>query len=280
MRKILVTYLPASMLLAFIAMVLLTCGGGGGDGGGGSTATLTGLSISGPPSMAEYSTATYTASANYDDNTIKTVTPTWSVNLAMASISTSGVLSCSGIDNNQTVTITATYPSGGVTETATMDVTVTDVATIPFTAQMLSGNAFFEENLSSGGDYHSTLSILNTDSSFEQYTYMTPPDAADAAMGTWSIDASGNLIVDVTGQGTFTAMLIADSPTEMQVVLDDGTGTFSTVTLEKTVPADNSILPATYVNQFGDTWIFDSNGTGPLPEMEDGHTHGPSTPEF
>ena len=262
MRKFIVTYLPASLVLAFMAMVLLTCGGGGGGGGGGSTATLTALSVSGPPSMSEYGTATYTATASYDDNTTKTVAPTWSVNLAMALISTGGVLSCSGIDNNQTVTITATYSSGGVTESDTMDVTVTDVATIPFTAQMLSGQAFFEENSPAGGGYESTLSILNADSSFEQYSYEDPPDTSDYATGTWSIDTYGNLVVNISGQPTVTVGLISDSSTEMQAVIDDGTEPPPIMTLEKIVPVDPALLPGTYSGSDGYTWVYNADGTG------------------
>jgi hypothetical protein len=41
MKKIPVTYLPASLLLVFLAMVIFTFGGCGGDGGGGSAATAT-----------------------------------------------------------------------------------------------------------------------------------------------------------------------------------------------------------------------------------------------
>ncbi len=262
MRKFIVTFLPASLLLAFLAMGLSTCGGGGGGGSSTPAATLTGLSVNGPSSVSEYGTGTYTATASWSDNSTTTVTPTWSVNSQTASISTSGVLSCLQIDNDQTVTVTATYVSGGITETATRNVALSNIATIPFTAQMLSGKVFFDENIIPGGGYDSSLSILNADSSFEQYTYEIPPDAADSVKGTWSIDASGNLVVNISGQGTVTVMLISDSPTEMQVLIDDGTATPSTATLEKTVPVDNSILPGTYVNQFGDTWIFNPNGTG------------------
>ena len=38
MRKIFVTYLPASLLLVFLAMILWACGGGGGGGGDGGPA--------------------------------------------------------------------------------------------------------------------------------------------------------------------------------------------------------------------------------------------------
>ena len=265
MRKNLTTYLPVSLLLAFLAMVLLTCGGGGGDGGG-SSKTLTGLSINGPASMSEYGTATYVATATWSDNSTTTVAATWSVNLQTASISTSGVLSCVGIDNNQTVTVTANYTSGGLTETDTMNVTVTDVATIPFTAQMVSGQAFFEENSPAGGGYESTLSLLNADSTFEQYSYETPPDTSAYDTGTWSIDASGNLVINIGGQGTITVGLISDASTEMQVVVADATEPPPMVTLEKIVPVDPALLPGTYSGSDGYTWVFNAGGTGSWPD--------------
>ena len=43
MRKIINTYLPASLLLAFLAMVLFNCGGDGGGGGSSGTGHTTGL---------------------------------------------------------------------------------------------------------------------------------------------------------------------------------------------------------------------------------------------
>ena len=107
--------------------------------------TLTGLSINGPSSMPEYGTATYTATASWSDNSTSTVTPTWSVNSQVAGINTGGVLSCQGgVASDQTVTITATYSAGGITETATMDVTIIHAPSMPFTEQELSGKVFFE----------------------------------------------------------------------------------------------------------------------------------------
>jgi len=273
MRKFIVTFLPASLLLACLAMVLSTCGGGGGggDGGGGSTATLTGLSINGPSSVSEYATGTYTATASWSDNSTSTVTPVWSVNSQAASISTSGVLSCQGgVSSDQTVTITATHSAGGITETATMNVALTNIATIPFTAQMLSSAILFDENTSAGGNYDSSLVIFNADSSVEQYKYENPPNASNYKTGSWSIDASGKLLVNISGQGTVTVELIGDLVYVPLVLVDEGTGTPSTVQLERSGPGpypfDSALLPGTYVNgtgaRIGERWIFNSNGTG------------------
>jgi len=282
MRKILVTYIPASMLLVFLAMVLLTFGGCGGDGGGGSAvgggggngggeilpaATLTGLSITGPSSMSETSTAMITAIASWSDSSTSSVTPTWSVNPQVAEISPGGVLSCQGgVASDRTVTITATYSSGGITKTATMDVTITDRANIPITAQMVSGKVFFEENFHTGGGYDSYLYIFNADYSFEQYSYENPPDTSDYVNGIWETCWFGDIHVFRDAGRTqflFSLYLLSDSSTEMEVkVYYDVNETPYTPTWEKIVPVDPAKLPGTYVNQFGDTWIFNSNGTG------------------
>jgi len=280
MKKILVTYIPASTFLVFLAMVLFAFGGCGGDGGGGSLAgggggdetppavTLTGLTINGPSSMDENSTATYAAAANWSDGTTSTVTSTWSVNSQMASISPGGVLSCNQtIVNDEMATVTATYSSGGITKTATKNVTITNKPTTkPFTAHMLSGAILFGENINAGGSYDSFLLIFNADSSFEQYNYWNPPDTSDYKIGTWSIDAFGKLLMSISGQGTVTVGLIGDLIYVPEVLVDDGTGTPYTVIWERSGPGlypfYSSALPGTYVNQFGDTWIFNSNGTG------------------
>jgi len=263
MRKILFTYLPASMLLAFLAMVLLTCGGGGGDDGG-SSKTLTGLSVSGPLSMSEYGSATYAATASWDDNTTSTVTPDWSVNLQTASISPSGELYCAGIDADQVVTITATYSSGGITETDSMDVTVTDAVAIPFTDEELSGKVFFEEE----SDF---LYILNANSTLKLYAEFgtAPGDPSYEVTGTWSNDPDGlDLNFHFADYAGSIVQLIADSPTEMEVaVFDKGWDYTHISTWEKTMSVDPVKLPGTYAGSDGYTWVFNADGTGSVPDF-------------
>ena len=265
MRKYIFTFLPASLLMACLAMVLSTCGGGsgGGDGGGGSTATLTGLSINGPSSMPEYGTATYTATATWSDNSTTTVTPIWSVNPQVAEISTGGVLSCQGgVSSDQTVTITATHSAGGITKTGTMDVTVNHVPSIPFTTQELSGKVFFEENFYAGGGYDSHLYIFNADFSLERYGYKNSPDTSDNVTGTWSTDPYG-VHLNISGREPFTVQRVAESPTGITMLIYDGPGPPSVVTWEKIVPVDPAKLPGTYTQSLeGYTWVFNANGTG------------------
>jgi hypothetical protein len=180
MRKILFTYIPASMLLAFLAMVVLSCGGGGG-GDGGETQVA-------PPAV-----------------------------------------------------------------------------TFPWQPNMLLGSTQFEENINREGVYHSYLYKFDS-GAFVRYGYENPPDTSDLVTGSWSIDAEGKLILTLPGQGTITVTLLADPWILAHVFVDDGTGTPYNTTWEWTGPGpypfDESLIPGTYVNQFGDTWLFNADGTG------------------
>jgi hypothetical protein len=185
MRKFLIRYIPVSMVIAFLAMVVLSCGGGGGDGGGGSAA---------------------------------------------------------GIGD-------------------------APVAASSFSTRMLSGGIYFEEHNDAGGDYNSSLTFFNGGSSFEQYRYKNPPDTSEHVTGTWSINGSGELILNYVGGKTITVVPITmpELGLSLKVSVDDGTGPPYTVKWERSGPGPypfRAVLNGTYVNQYGDTWIFNSNGTG------------------
>jgi len=229
-------------------------------------ATLIGLSINGISSMPEYGTASYTATASWSDNSTSTVTPTWSVNSQVAEISTGGVLSCHGVSSDQTVTITATYSAGGITETATRDVTIIHVPIIPFTEQELSGKVFFEESVSAGGGYASHLYKLNADFSLEQYsTYANPRgETSYYVTGTWNNDPYGlDLNIRFLDELPATVQRIADSSTEMEMVIYAQQWPPYVVAWEKTVSVDPAKLPGTYTQSpEGYTWVFNANGTG------------------
>ena len=253
MRKFLITYLPSSLLLAFLAMVLLTFGGCGGDGGGGSAvgggggngggeilpaATLTGLSINGPSSMSEDSTAAYTATASWSDHSTSTVTPTWSVSsYAGASISPDGVLSCNRpIGINEPAWVTATYSSGGITETATMVVTIVNVAAT-LTGLSINGPTPVAEN--STATYKATASWSDHSTST-----VTPIWSVNSQMA--SISPSGVLscqAIDSDQMVTVTATYSYGGITEtatMNVTITNITTTLSVV-ITGTVPGTVAI---------------------------------------
>jgi hypothetical protein len=87
-------------------------------------AVLTGIAISGPSSVNEGSTGTYTATGTWDNGTTAAISPTWSENSSYATIGAGGLLTASAVTANQPVTVTATY--GG--RTGTISATIVNVA--------------------------------------------------------------------------------------------------------------------------------------------------------
>jgi hypothetical protein len=76
----------------------------------------------------ESGVATFAATATWSNGSTSAATPTWSENSAYATIDASGVLTASAVTTNQTVTVTASYTSGGITKTATKSASIVDVA--------------------------------------------------------------------------------------------------------------------------------------------------------
>jgi hypothetical protein len=93
--------------------------------------TLINLSISGPSSVNSSGSGTYAATATWSDGTTTSVAPSWSVDPPYASIGPGGVLATMSVTSDQLLTITASFPSGGVTKTASTPVTIVDVPTVP-----------------------------------------------------------------------------------------------------------------------------------------------------
>jgi hypothetical protein len=76
---------------------------------------LAGITISGPTSLNEETTAQYSCVASYSDGTSTTVSPNWTDNSSKASISSSGLLSAGDVSADQSLTITASF--GGRSDT-------------------------------------------------------------------------------------------------------------------------------------------------------------------
>jgi hypothetical protein len=106
-------------------------------------AQLTGISISGSASVAKNGTAQYTTTAIFSDGTTSTITPTWGLSSgAPASISSSGQLTAGNIGANTSITITASYTSGGITKTANYNVNIV-TGTTSYQSQELISNGTF-----------------------------------------------------------------------------------------------------------------------------------------
>ena len=96
-----------------------------------ATHVLSSLAVSGPASMNENSSGQFVATAMFTDGTSQSVTPSWSENSSATSISTGGLLTAGEVASDTTVTVSASYTTGGVTRGASQDVLVRDVASAP-----------------------------------------------------------------------------------------------------------------------------------------------------
>jgi hypothetical protein len=104
-------------------------------------AALTGLSVEGAGSMPENTSADYLARASYSDGSTQDVTAasSWSEDSPNASITSGGQLTVQAVNANETVTVTASFTSNGVTRTASFPVTIQD-STTPSPPPPVSGS--------------------------------------------------------------------------------------------------------------------------------------------
>lgn len=90
-------------------------------------ATYSSLFISGPTSINENSSGQFSAMAIFSDGSSQTVSPTWSSNSNVANISSSGVLIASAVNSDTSLSVSASYTLGGVSRSASQNVTITNV---------------------------------------------------------------------------------------------------------------------------------------------------------
>lgn len=114
-----------------------------------SSPTLTGLTVNGPSSVNQGSTATYSATASFSDGSSTAVTPVWSENSSFASISAGGVLTAGTVTSSQSVLIIATYTAGGTTISASKSVAIAG-STPPDTSVSINSTSSNRGTLPSG----------------------------------------------------------------------------------------------------------------------------------
>jgi hypothetical protein len=90
--------------------------------------TFTSLTISGPGSVNEASTAQYSATAWFSDGSSQTVNPGWSVNSAAISISPFGLLSAGIVPLETPVNVSANYTNAGIAHAASQPVNISVVS--------------------------------------------------------------------------------------------------------------------------------------------------------
>ncbi len=230
-------------------------------------ATLENLSISGPESVNEGSTAGYTATATFSDGSTQPATNSsyWTEDSSWASISNSGILTTSLVPNEQTVTITVSYTFDSVTKTAQKLITIEDLST---TLENLSISGPESVNEGSSAGYTATATF--SDGSTQPATNSSY----------WTEDSSW---ASISESGILTASLV---PNEKTVTI---TASYTFANVTRTTPktvrivniekddSDGDGMPDWWentnrLNRFSDDSgeDSDSDGLNNLAEYENG----------
>lgn len=163
---------------------------------------LASLYISGPSSVNEHSGTSYTATAYYTDDTSANVSDyaSWSENSIYAEFEGGHIFVTEYVTSNQTVTVSASYSSGGVSRTANKTVTIVNIALDYIT---VSGPASLMENTSA--NYTATAHFTNGSTSTVTASASWSENSGYATMSGNTLSAgtvSSNQTVRVTASYT------------------------------------------------------------------------------
>ena len=201
-------------------------------------AVLTSIAVSGPSSVNEGATGTYTATGTWDNGTTAAISPTWSENSSYATISAGGVLTASAVTSNQAVTVTATY--GG--RTGTMSVTIVDA---PATLSSIAVSGPSSVNEGAAGTYTATGTWDN--------------GTTAAISPTWSENSA---YATISAGGVLTASAVtSNQPVTVTATFGGRTGTMSVTIVD--VPAvltGVTVSGPSSVNE-GGTGTYTATGT-------------------
>ncbi len=204
----------------------------------GTPPSLTHITIDGPDSVNENSTAAYTCTAHYSDNSTKNVTTStqWGENSSYTTISSEGILTTLSVLIDQAVTVSASF--GGMN--AAKSVTIMDVQlvlsdlTISGSAEIISGS--------------STQYVCTA-----HYSDGTSADVT--SQSSWSENSS---VAAITGEGYLTASEVT-SDTLITI-----TASFSGLTAEKDVVIRSAVESVAYSD-----WVLGQNITDSMYAHED-----------
>lgn len=197
----------------------------------GTTVSLTGLTLSGPSSVNSGATASYTATATFSNGTTQNVSgsATWSLNPGVGSIS-GGTYSPGNVTSNQTVTISASYTSGGVTKSANTTVTVVaQTSTKTLSSIAVTGPSSVNSGSTANYTATATFSDNSTQNVTTSATWSVGPAVGTISGGTYSPgNVTSNQTVTITASYTAGGVTRSGNTT-VSVVASPSNATLSSI---------------------------------------------------
>ncbi len=197
------------------------------------------LTVAGPATVAENTTAQYTATVRYNNNTTVSVPAngrTWSVSpSSVGTINTSGLLTAAEVSANLSGTVRCEYVEGGVTVSGTRAITVSNTVIVPKarfgagarvtdTAQFTSSfvNTVCGTEVATAGPTNTFNLALERTNGVDQFGYYAHPKSwgvlrfedldAQGFFGGW--DGARNNILDPSKWGPFEVQATVNGVTE------------------------------------------------------------------
>ncbi|MBK6593781.1 MAG: hypothetical protein IPG23_14170 [Burkholderiales bacterium] len=163
------------------------------------------LSLIGPEILQSGGKATIAATVRFTDSSLRSVNPVWtSSNPAAATVSAAGVLSAGLVKADTPVSLTAIYTEGGVTVTATLQLTVTAAPAVLVGVRLVGA-----DSVQSGGQIRLTLAALYSDGSIRS---VVPSAYTLSSVALGSVNSRG--VLTVASVDADTVLTISASYTE------------------------------------------------------------------
>lgn len=166
--------------------------------------TLSSLTVEGPSSVDEESSAQYRARATYSDGSSGYVTAEWDDDSGYASISDTGLLDANAVSSDRDIEIEATATSGGVTRSDTKSVTILNTDAVPTYTLTRNSTAGGSIGQSPAGGTFAEGTVVSL--------HGNPDD--DYVFSHWSGDASGtedDITIQMNGNLSVTAHFTLDT---------------------------------------------------------------------
>lgn len=198
--------------------------------------------INGPATVDENQSATYSFVVSFSDGTSRAVSiNNWasSDNAAATISSVSGALTANEVNGNQSVVVSGSYTSEGVTVNATRDITVRDLTVYPESADII-GNASVNEG--AAATYQFRVNFSDGTSMIVPVSNWTSSDTTVATIN----NATGVLTAAADVKPSKTTIISASYTSEGTTVSDNRTITIADIT---PYPQSASIVGASNIDE-------------------------------
>ena len=234
------------------------------------TWVISSLVINGFTSVNENSSTNYTATATWENGSTSLVAAIWSENSSYAAISSTGTLTTTALNTDASLTIGASYLSGGVTATDDHSVAILDVPPV-LTGLTITGPTTVDENSITSYTATAVWSDASTSTVTPSWSENSPYLSISSTGSITTAEVSSNQSATITASYTFNN--ITQSANSSIIIIDSGViyseavvGSWRVTSVSgngetSVCPGEVEYAPYSYYTCGTDFVTFNSNGS-------------------